>query len=288
MRRGRAASRGHLMSNDVPIGTNRGSTSGLLPPVLGKEPAMRRMKPLSLALAGLALSAATAAEAGLPTADGNNNGQPPSPRRGVSLHAHKPKKVHLCAACAAKMAAQGANPGSAGCASCGDSAGTMTPTMMAGSTPGYAVIGDGSPSPMMAASGPGASGAPGYAIVGGTIASSEPAPIGVMRTTYNNDSQSGSLGASVDIMHGQGQGSGMGGGWANAPHAKASEMPGSLYSPQVRRRSMVSRLIGLPDFGRRAAEMEQRKRDAHAQTAYGPSSMPSELPASMVYGGGSR
>jgi len=255
---------------------------------------MRRLKPLSIALAGLALSAVATAEAGWPTGP---NGQPATQRRACLP---KTKKAHLCANCAERLKAQGPIPATGGCPTGGP---PPPPPMVitraatySGSAPGYAVIGDGTPSPMMMASGPDASGAPGYAIVGGTIASSEPAPVGVVRTNYNtNDSQAGSLGGSVDIMHGQRHGMG-GGGMGmdprmggNIPYAKASEMPGSIYSPNPpKRRSLLGRIIGVPDFGRRNAEMEERKRESHAMTTFGPGSAPTELPSSMVYGGGAR
>lgn len=240
----------------------------------------------TLALAGLAVFTASAAQAGLQNVCTTCAGQPESPRKATihaKLHAKARKTGHLCAACASKMKngmRMPATVASTGpCATCNDGGGAILAA--SDSTPGYAVIGDGSPAPLMAASGVGGN-APGYAIIGGTMASAEPAPIGVMRTNYNSgqDAQ-GTLGAS--LPHQQGGAPGVNG----IPFAHPSEVPASLYAPQPRRRhSVVARMIGLPDFGRGRAEAEGRKRDAHAQTAYGPSNTtPSELPASMVYGG---
>lgn len=247
---------------------------------------MRRPKKLSLALAGLAVFAASAAQAGLQNVCSTCAGQPESPRKSslhAKLHAKAKKTGHLCAACAAKMKNGMTMPATvaanAPCAACGDAA-AVNLTASA-SAPGYAVIGDGSPAPLMAASGVGGD-APGYAIIGGTMASAEPAPIGVMRTNYQTGQEAqGAPGAS--LPHQQGGASAVNG----IPFAQPSEVPASLYAPKPRRRhSIVARMIGLPDFGRGRAEAEARKRDIHAQTAYGPSNTaPSELPASMVYGG---
>ena len=247
---------------------------------------MRRSRKLSLALAGLAVFAASAAQAGLQSVCTTCAGQPESPRKAsthAKFHAKAKKTGHLCAACAAKMKNGMTVPATVAstgpCATCGDAAGANLAS--SASMPGYAVIGDGSPTPLMAASGVGGN-APGYAIIGGTMASAEPAPIGVMRTNYHTgqDAQ-GTPGAS--LAHQQGAASTVNG----IPFAQPSEVPPSLYAPQPRRRhSILARMIGLPDFGRGRAEAEARKREVHAQTAYGPSNTaPSELPASMVYGG---
>jgi hypothetical protein len=70
------------------------------------------------------------------------------------------------------------------------------------------------------------------------------------------------------------------------PFAQPNEIPPSLYAPQRPRRSILARLIGIPSAGRRRAEAEARQRESHAMTTYGANgASPSELPASVVYGG---
>ena len=241
---------------------------------------------LLLSLAGLVVFAAPAAQAGLQSVCTTCAGQPESPRKAslhAKLHAKTKKTGHLCAACAAKMKNGMTMPATiaatGSCATCGDAAGASLAA--SGSSPGYAVIGDGSPAPLMAASGVSGN-APGYAIIGGTMASAEPAPIGVMRTNYNSGQDAPGAGG-AGLQHQQGAASTVNG----IPFAQPSEVPASLYAPQPRRRhSIFARMIGVPDFGRGRAEAEARKREVHAQTAYGPSNTaPAELPASMVYGG---
>ena len=251
---------------------------------------MRRPRKLSLALAGLAVFAASAAQAGLESVCSTCAGQPQAPKPSVKVKAKAKKVGHLCAACAAKIkngttvpatiASTATIASSAPCTACGAGP-ELNLTGTSSSTPGYAVIGDGSPSPLMAANGVGNS-APGYAIIGGTVASAEPAPIGVMRTNYHAGQEApGAPGAS--LAHQPGAAASVNG----IPFAQPSEVPPSLYAPPSRRRHrIVARMLGIPDFGRAHAEAEARKRDVHAQTAYGPSNTaPSELPASMVYGG---
>lgn len=232
--------------------------------------------PAAAALAGLALCAASAAEAGLPTVCTTCAGQPEG---APAAKIHKKRHMHLCPDCAAKATppamVMAAAPG--GCATCGTSG--------PGLPPGVAIIGDGNPAPVQLTAG----GAPGYAVVGGTMAAAEPAPVGVMRTNYNQDPAApGSLGASLVPQRGGAPGHATVGG-GNIPYARPNEVPPSLYAPQSpRRHSILARVIGVPDFGRRRAEAEARARESHAMTAYGPGSAPSELPASMVYSGGSR
>lgn len=247
-----------------------------------------KIKTLAVALSGMALFASEPATAGDPSNCAICNTLPATARvRGP--HSHKTKRIaaHLCADCAVKMESNGmvpptmvaAAPG--GCTACGTSgpvtSGPMSSSPMP-SAPGYAMVGDGSPSPLLAAGG----NAPGYAIVGGTMVSSEPAPVGVMQTNYSTGSMpQGTLGASIAGNHGGGMP-----GMSGAPFAQPNEVPPSLYAPPKRRSSIIARVIGLPDFGRRRAEAEVRRRENHAMTSYGSAgSAPSELPASAVYGG---
>lgn len=243
---------------------------------------MRRIsfRSLPLALAGLALGMPSFARAGNPEICATCAGQAKTP------HAHKikAKKVsNLCAACASKAAMASGLPvtvaTSGACSECSATAYPVPTTALGsapGTAPGYAVIGDPSPAPVLASSD-----APGHAVVGGTMPSAEPLPMGVMRTNYRSAEMPGTLGASAAAAaRGGPQAAG------GIPYAKPGEVPSSLYTPQGRRRHKVlSRVIGLPDFGRGRAEADMRRREAHAMTSFGPQTTPAELPASMVYGG---
>ena len=236
------------------------------------------VKSLAVALAGAALFAVNTAEAGLDAVCSTCAGQPQAPKSKVP-HKHSVKKHksgQICAECAAKMQAQGvtapvamaAAPGA--CLSCG--------TTTTASAPGYAIVGDGSPAPVMASTN---GGAPGYAIVGGTMASSEPVPVGVMRTNYHNDSPAQGA-PSANVAPNRPGIANVGG----IPYAQPNEVPPSLYAPPKRRKSIIAKIIGIPDFGRGRAEAESRARENHAMTTYGTNGgTPSDLPASVVYGG---
>ena len=155
-------------------------------------------------------------------------------------------------------------PGGAvvGCASC---------AAAASSTSGYAVIGDPSPAPLMAAAG-----APGYAVVGG---GAEPAPIGVMRAGYHAQ---GTLGASVAA---QGGGPALGPG--GIPYATPSDMPPSLFQQSPPKRHRILSHLLVPELGRVRAEREAKERASHAAISYGAQNAPpSALPPSLVFGDG--
>jgi hypothetical protein len=238
-----------------------------------------KVKTLAIAIAGVSLFAVDTAQAGLDSVCSTCAGQPQAPKsKTPHKHSVKQKKSgQFCAECAAKMQAQGMTPPpamiaatSGGCATCG--------TVTTATAPGYAIVGDGSPSPVMASAN---GGAPGYAIVGGTMVSSEPAPVGVMRTNYRDDGPAhGAPGASVAPNRP---------GIANVggiPYAQPNEVPPSLYAPPKRRHSILAKIIGIPDFGRGRAEAESRARENHAMTSYAPNGgSPADLPASVVYGG---
>lgn len=245
---------------------------------------MRRLRSLPLALAGLACLLPSSARAGLPGLDSTCAGQPRT--KVSSRHAKAPRPPRLCPDCQAKMLAQTGQPApvvisgtptaivaSGPCSACE----IVSPSSLPPSSPpGFAVVGDGASSPMMASSG----GEPGYAVTGGLVASAEPAPIGVVQTNYQTPPVPGTLGESVASARRGAAGPGP------IPYARPDELPPSLVNPPTHRRPRVlSRVIGLPDFGRRRADAQARAREAHARSSLGAGSMPGELPASMVYGG---
>jgi hypothetical protein len=237
-----------------------------------------KLTSLAVAFTGIALFAADRAEAGLDSVCSTCAGQPQAPKTKAplrhTLKSHKSGKI--CAECAAKLKAQNGLPPTivatapGACAACGAPA--------TAAAPGYAIVGDGSPAPVLAS---GSAGAPGYAIVGGAMVSAEPTPVGVMRTNYHADGPAqGMPGAGVAANRP---------GTANVggiPYAQPNEVPPSLYAPSGKRRhSILAKVIGIPDFGRSRADAEAKARSNHAMTSYGPNAAPSELPASVVYGG---
>lgn len=236
---------------------------------------MRRLRSFTLAMAGLACALPSSAKAGFPGGDFPGAGKP----RAKVLGGARPAR--LCADCQAKLMASSGQPAPMVIS------GTPTAVLASGPcttceggapvAPGYAVVGEGSPTPVLASSG----GAPGHAVVGGMMASAEPIPVGVVRTNYHQGpSAPGSLEASVAANRGGAPSA------APIPHARPNEVPPSMFSPPRHRRPrVVSQLLGMPDWGRRRAEAQARSRENHAMTSYGPAAAASELPASMVYGG---
>jgi len=244
---------------------------------------VRNFRSLSLALAGLVGLSASSATAGIGGLDTTNAGQPR-----MKLVKHKAKKTgHICPDCQAKMVAESGAPAPimiSGTPSAMMAAGPCTacetsgPAMLVPTAPGYASVGDGSPAPVMASAGD----VPGYANVGGMVVSSEPAPIGVVRTNYAMQPEVGTSAAhpADAMMHG-------GAPTPNGPipYAKPNEIPAGMLGGPPRRPRIFSRIIGLPDFGRARAESQARSRESHAMTSYGNTgAVPSNLPASMVYG----
>ncbi len=274
---------------------------------------MRRANPLYLALAGLALLAPSSALAGLPGLDSESGGLP---------RASRAKKKHvprLCPVCAAKYAAQGmpvtaTSPvmvqGSANCTACAEAAtasatapgampapvaapaGTPSLTLTAANdpTPGFATVGD--PAPAAMASPGGAPGiayvgsVPGTAVVGGTVVSAEPAPIGVVRTSYKGVASPGGGPAPGGAGMAAPNPGAMGPG--GVPYARMDELPPSLYggSPGRQKPHILGHILGLRGPWIHAAEMEARARENHAAISYGPggASSATDLPASAVYG----
>lgn len=136
---------------------------------------------------------------------------------------------------------------------------------------------------------PGSGGeAPGYASLagptpypGGTILSTEPAPLGVVRAGFHQQYQ----GAPAALAP----------GLAAAPgHAVGPQVPPAptgWVPRRTSRPSVIAHLFGLDGFGRRRAERAERAASEHAALRLG---MPPEasavtgLPAAAVYGNGPR
>ena len=142
--------------------------------------------------------------------------------------------------------------------------------------------------------------APGQASVGGvTLASTEPTPIGVVRTDYSQP-EPRSTGYS-DPTHGQpgmGMGQGMGMGMAprmapgmgmgGTPYRGPSAIPAWMAHGPSRRPSVLGHMFGYSGlFGRRREARDAQLASDHAAIPMGMSANNgklNELPASMVYG----
>jgi hypothetical protein len=205
---------------------------------------MRRTWPKGLAALGLALIASTPALAGDPADCATCGNNPPVPAGATRI-----KLGHLCAACAAKMKRQG-GPAAV-------MAGNVPTNGLACATcntgPGYASVGGG---------------APGTALVGGSIATEEPAPIGVVRTTYGNQGGVVSLKKPMNIR-------------------PAAPAPTPISPSRSRRPHIIPHMFFLSGrtlpqdiheyrMGRRSAQ--------HAAITYGEKeNTVNSLPSSMVY-----
>ena len=222
---------------------------------------MRCLPRLSLALFGLALAAPTLALAGQPVLSESTLDQQNYQKK----HKHK-HTGHLCANCQrAQLMAQGVYvPPVPSAPADGSIVGATEPcldcqngTVMAMGAPGHAVTGNS---------------VPGYAVVGGTVPVAEPAPIGVVRSTY--------------AMGGQGAG-------PRAPYDQ-SVMPTVASDPVTskahNRPHIIPHMFGLSAIGREGREAaERKKREDHASISYAPlNQQVTDLPASMVYGRGAR
>jgi hypothetical protein len=156
------------------------------------------------------------------------------------------------------------------CPTCPPNMVVSGPFMAAGpQVPGYAVVGG--PGAMASAD------APGYAVVGETVNGAEPAPIGISRAGHAT--------------------------WGDPRMATMAPRPGSgsydpsvvptaippaqvaLQGPGSNRPHIIGHLFGIPQFGKRRREREEKEREKHASIAYDqPVTKVTELPASMVYG----
>jgi hypothetical protein len=135
--------------------------------------------------------------------------------------------------------------------------------------PGYAMVGG--PGVMASAD------APGYAVVGETVAGAEPAPIGVSRA--------GQVGWGDPRMAAMAPRQG---GGPYDPSVVPTAIPPAqvaIEGPGHNRPHVIGHLLGVPQFGKRRREREEKAREKHAAIAYDqPAAKVTELPASMVYG----
>ncbi len=251
---------------------------------------MRCLSRIGLALLGLSLAAPPASQAGAPFMNGSYTppSKPQEPAKadqGRRGNDPQPDEA-LCPDCQrAQLMARGiAVPppppppdgvivGARPCPKCHKPASytVMTPERMgrpttaaapmmvvSGEAPGRAVVGG----EMM----------PGYAVVGGTVPMSEPAPVGVMRTNY-----AGPAAGRPSPMDRAAMG----------PVPAAPTPSGAVGD---NRPHILAHLFGISAMRRDLRESrearQERKREMHAATTYGPQdpSTVSELPASMVYG----
>jgi hypothetical protein len=135
--------------------------------------------------------------------------------------------------------------------------------------PGYAVVG-----------GPGGPEVPGYAVVGEALVGSEPVPVGVAKPHTH--------GATDPRMAAM---SGRSGPGTVDPSVVPTNLPpqAAITSPPSSRPHIISHLFGLPLIGTHRREREEKEREKHASIAYGQNGTPvADLPASVVYGKGSR
>ena len=96
---------------------------------------------------------------------------------------------------------------------------TSGPAMIAPTAPGYASVGQGDASMVMASAGD----SPGYASVGNTMVSSEPAPIGVVRTNYATPNGAGMPAAGAPGMASVGMPPA-----GQIPYARPDEIPAGM------------------------------------------------------------
>jgi hypothetical protein len=248
---------------------------------------MRCLSRIGLAVLGLSVAAPPASQAGAPFMNGSYT--PPSkPAKPATANQARPggdapaDEEMLCPECQrAKLMAQGIRVppvppppdgmivGSRACPKCNRPAaytvmGPARPskpaagaTMMAGGdAPGRAVVGG----EMM----------PGYAVVEG-----EPAPVGVMRTTFAGPGAGRPMPSDRAAMGSMG------------PIPAAPTPTGAVGDT---RPHILGHLFGISALRRDLRESrearEERKRELHAATTYGPQDQATvtELPASMVYG----
>jgi hypothetical protein len=261
---------------------------------------MRMLARIGLTLAGLALAVPAASRAQAP--DPASPAAPTAKRGGHKLlrpRLGKHANPRLCADCQRRklMAEKGVNvppppmlppgtvPSGSACAVCGGLttvvSGKLTPAMMlssgtisapssmtASAAPGRAVVGDEPP---------------GFAAVG-----PEPTPIGVVQPRL----AAGGYGA------GAGVGVGAGPAFPRDPSVMATSASAASVTPArepvslpgTNRPHILSHLIGVTAIGRDfRANRERQRMEQHASISYGSGNEPvTELPASMVYGGGGR
>lgn len=167
---------------------------------------------------------------------------------------------------------QPASSGSQGCAMCqqGQTANPSGVAYVGGPTQmaGVAYVG-------------GPSGGEGDTRYLGVVGSIEPVPVGVVRTNYNQISESspsnGMMRAGYDPMHNPGM---------RMPPSGSVPAPmgAPMASPGHRRTSVIGHMLGLGRPRAMSEARRQQERDAHAMIRYDSNELPpSQLPASMVY-----
>jgi hypothetical protein len=179
--------------------------------------------------------------------------------RGVTTH----YGGHICAKCLARMPKRIAADGSSV---------PMMPATMVAANGGCVGCQDGAY--------PGGAGvayvggdAPGYAVLGST----DPAPVGVMRTDYQWGASPAMPGMNPAARPVMGPGAAMPG--AEPPLSHTMSYPGH------RRTSVLGHMLGLRRPQPWNARAIARARVEHAKLRYGsPGEMPADMPASMVYG----
>jgi hypothetical protein len=190
--------------------------------------------------------------------DGIDIPAPPALEQGAGMHGPM-------------MAAQGGS-----CPTCQGNAVTAGPIMTADAhAPGYAVVGG--PGAMASAS------APGYAVVGGEFGvGGDPTPIGVSRA--------GQSPYGAPRMAAAGPRPGSGGSPYDPAVVPTGTPPAQVAVPNPANQSrykVIAHLLGVPKFGQRRREEEDKERQKHAAISYDQGNAKvSELPASMVYGKG--
>jgi hypothetical protein len=119
---------------------------------------------------------------------------------------------------------------------------------------------------------------PGATFAGGTVLSAEPAPVGVMRTSYLPTGPTAEPPGYATVGSPAAVG-GMTAGQAIPP------APDIIAPARHRRPHVLTHLLGLDALGAHRRERIARHESAHAAIAYGSTDQHvTELPASMVYG----
>jgi hypothetical protein len=120
--------------------------------------------------------------------------------------------------------------------------------------------------------------APGMSLAGGTVLSTDPAPVGVMRASYPPASAPGY--AVVGTPPGSANAAGLPGAASAVPPA-----PEIIGGPPHRRPLVLVHLFGLDALGAHRRERLERESEKHAAISYGQLDQNvTELPASVVYG----
>jgi hypothetical protein len=244
---------------------------------------------------GVALAWPVAAGAGEPDFDLTSAGQPvQTPDQPACNHKHRKmfcascreaaradavahggRGPRLCARCMAQRypgmavrapgASGGTFPGTpSGCTACQAGATVAAgPTyVMSGEAPGQVIVGM----------------APGTSFAGGTVLSTEPAPVGVMRTSLNAASRAAAEPPGYATVGAPG-GPGMG------PAQAVPPAPEIIAPSRHKRPHVLTHLFGLDALAAGHHARVAKRESAHASIAYGPLDQHlTELPASMVYG----